>query len=121
MRRSSAGLSSFHSTTVTAACSTARLKAAWSGISRIDAKTHEVKAYPFPKEWQSASTQASMVSPQHSDVDGKVWSNNQEDHYGYRLDVATGHAVISLQRFEAGETEPFRDAERLDDLPRSPV
>ena len=31
-----------------------------------------------------------MVSPQHSDVDGKVWSNNQEDHYGYRLDVASG-------------------------------
>jgi virginiamycin B lyase len=61
-----------------------------AGISRVDAKTHEVKAYPFPKEWQSASTQASMVSPQHSDVDGKVWSNNQEDHYGYRLDVASG-------------------------------
>ncbi len=61
-----------------------------AGISRIDAKTLEVKAYPFPKDWQSASTQASMVSPQHSDVDGKVWSNNQEDHYGYRLDVASG-------------------------------
>jgi len=61
-----------------------------AGVSRIDRKTHDVKAYPFPKEWQTASTQASMVSPQHSDVDGKVWSNNQEDHYGYRLDVATG-------------------------------
>ena len=31
-----------------------------------------------------------MVSPQHSDVDGKVWTNNQEDHFGYRLDVKTG-------------------------------
>jgi streptogramin lyase len=62
-----------------------------AGVSRIDRKTLEVKAYPFPKEWQSASTQASMVSPQHSDVDGKVWSNNQEDHYGYRLDVASGN------------------------------
>src|SRR5882757_2800246 len=61
-----------------------------AGISKIDRKSHDVKAYPFPKEWQSASTQASMVSPQHSDVDGKVWSNNQEDHYGYRLDVASG-------------------------------
>ena len=61
-----------------------------AGISKIDRKTHEVKAYPFPKEWQSPSTQASMVSPQHSNVDGKVWTNNQEDHYGYRLDVATG-------------------------------
>src|SRR3954467_2431362 len=61
-----------------------------AGVSRIDRKTHEVKTYPFPKEWQTNSTQASMVSPQHSDVDGKVWSNNQEDHYGYRLDVASG-------------------------------
>jgi virginiamycin B lyase len=61
-----------------------------AGISRIDAKTHEVKAYGFPKEWQSPSTQASMVSPQHSDVDGKVWTNNQEDHFTYRLDVKTG-------------------------------
>jgi len=61
-----------------------------AGVSRIDRQTHEVRAYPFPKDWQSASTQASMVSPQHSDVDGKVWTNNQEDHFGYRLDVATG-------------------------------
>jgi virginiamycin B lyase len=61
-----------------------------AGITKIDRKTHEVKTYPFPKEWQSPSTQASMVSPQHSDVDGKVWTNNQEDHYSYRLDLASG-------------------------------
>ena len=61
-----------------------------AGISKIDRNTHEVKAYGFPKEWQSPSTQASMVSPQHSDVDGKVWTNNQEDHYTYRLDIKTG-------------------------------
>jgi len=61
-----------------------------AGISSIDRKTHEVKAYGFPKEWQSPSTQASMVSPQHSDVDGKVWTNNQDDHFSYRLDVKTG-------------------------------
>jgi virginiamycin B lyase len=61
-----------------------------AGIAKIDRKTHAVTMYPFPKEWQSPSTQASMVSPQHSDVDGKVWTNNQEDHFTYRLDVATG-------------------------------
>ena len=61
-----------------------------AGVAKIDRKTHEVTNYPFPKEWQSPSTQASMVSPQHSDVDGKVWTNNQEDHYTYRLDVKTG-------------------------------
>jgi streptogramin lyase len=61
-----------------------------AGISKIDRKTHEVTAYPFPKEWTSPSTQASMVSPMHSDVDGKVWTNNQEDHHNYRLDLASG-------------------------------
>src|SRR4029078_7018269 len=60
------------------------------GIAKIDRKTHAVTMYPFPKEWQPPSTHASMVSRQHSDVDGKVWANNQEDHVTYRLDVATG-------------------------------
>ena len=61
-----------------------------AGIAKIDRKTHEVTVYPFPKEWQSPSTQASMVSPTYMNVDGKVWTNNQEDHYSYRLDVKTG-------------------------------
>ena len=61
-----------------------------AGIAKIDPKTHEIQMYPFPKEWQSPSTQASMVAPGNSDVDGKVWTNNQEDHYTYRLDVKTG-------------------------------
>jgi virginiamycin B lyase len=61
-----------------------------AGISRVDRKTHEVTVYPFPKEWISTSAQASMVSPMHSNADGKVWTNNQEDNLNYRLDVATG-------------------------------
>jgi streptogramin lyase len=31
-----------------------------------------------------------MVSPQHSDVDGKVWTNNQEHHHAYRINLKTG-------------------------------
>jgi len=61
-----------------------------SGIARIDRKTKEIKLYPYPKEWWSPTMQASMVSPQHSDVDGKVWSNNQDTREFYRLDVKTG-------------------------------
>jgi streptogramin lyase len=61
-----------------------------AGISRIDRKTHEVTVFPFPAEWTSPSTQASMVSPMYSNVDGKVWTNNQEDHFNYRLDLASG-------------------------------
>src|SRR5262249_37640614 len=61
-----------------------------AGVARIDRRTHEVTTYPFPKEWQSTSAQASMVSPQHADVDGRVWTNNQDVHTVYRLDVETG-------------------------------
>jgi streptogramin lyase len=61
-----------------------------SAIARIDRKTKQITTYPFPKEWWGRNTQASMVSPQHSDVDGKVWTNNQEPHDSYRLDVKTG-------------------------------
>jgi streptogramin lyase len=61
-----------------------------SGIARIDRKTKEITTYPFPKEWWGYNTQASMVSPQHSDVDGKVWTNDQEPHASLRLDIKTG-------------------------------
>jgi streptogramin lyase len=61
-----------------------------AGISKIDRKTHEVTVFPFPQEWISASAQASMVSPMYSNVDGKVWTNNQEDNLNYRLDLASG-------------------------------
>jgi virginiamycin B lyase len=61
-----------------------------AGLARIDRITHHVAMYPYPKEWQSTSAQASMVSPQHANVDGKVWSNNQDVHTMYRLDVKTG-------------------------------
>jgi streptogramin lyase len=58
------------------------------GLAKIDPKTKEITAYPFPK--QSNSTYASMVSPQHSDVDGKVWTADQERRSLYRLDIKTG-------------------------------
>jgi virginiamycin B lyase len=61
-----------------------------AAIAKIDRKTHEVSVFPFPKERVSTSAQASMVSPMYSNVDGKVWTNNQEDHLNYRLDLATG-------------------------------
>ena len=61
-----------------------------AAISKIDRKSHDVTVFPFPKEWISTSAQASMVSPMYSNVDGKVWTNNQEDSLNYRLDLATG-------------------------------
>ena len=60
------------------------------GIAKFDRKTEKFDIYPVPKEWQGDHTQQSMVSPASSHVDGKVWTNNQDTHAIYRLDVATG-------------------------------
>lgn len=60
------------------------------GIAKFDRKTEKFQVYSIPKEWQGNHTQQSMVSPANSHVDGKVWTNNQDTHAIYRLDVATG-------------------------------
>lgn len=60
------------------------------GVVKVDPKTGKVTAYPVPKEWQSNSTQESMVFPNHSNVDGYVYTNNQEMHAVYRINVKTG-------------------------------
>src|SRR4051794_4258220 len=46
-----------------------------AGLTKFDPKTRQATAYPVPKEWQSASTQESMVAPMSSHVNGKVWTN----------------------------------------------
>jgi virginiamycin B lyase len=61
-----------------------------AGILKFDRKTKQATVYPVPKEWLDPTTQESMVSPQHDDVDGKVWTNNQDTHLVYRLDLASG-------------------------------
>jgi len=60
------------------------------GVAKFDRKTEKLQTYPVPKEWQGNFTQQSMVSPGNSHVDGKVWTNNQDTHSIYRVDVATG-------------------------------
>ena len=59
-------------------------------IARIDGKTKKTTLYPIPEGLQTNSTQESMVSPQFANVDGKVWTNDQDDHSILRLDVKTG-------------------------------
>jgi streptogramin lyase len=60
------------------------------GIAKFDRKAEKFQVYPVPKEWQGNHTQQSMVSPANSHVDGKVWTNNQDTHSIYRVDLATG-------------------------------
>ena len=60
------------------------------GIAEIDDKTHAVKVFKIPAEHQNSSTQESFVSPEHSDIDGYVWTNDQDQHTLIRLNLKTG-------------------------------
>jgi streptogramin lyase len=59
------------------------------GLIKFDPKEKKATAFPYPKEWQTPSTQSTMVAPIRADVDGKIWTNNQETHHIYRFDVKT--------------------------------
>jgi virginiamycin B lyase len=60
------------------------------GVARYDRAAKSFTPFPIPAEWQTNHTQDSMVTPTASQIDGKVWTNNQETHAIYRLDVASG-------------------------------
>ena len=61
-----------------------------AGTSVINRKTKQIKTYPLPKEWAGLTTQTNMASVAHSDVDGKLWMDDTENHHVYRLNVSTG-------------------------------
>jgi virginiamycin B lyase len=60
------------------------------GIARFDPKTDTFKEWPVAPAEHPDYTQESMVMPIHDNVDGEVWTNNQDDHSLRRLNVATG-------------------------------
>jgi len=60
------------------------------GLAKFDKETEKFQIFPLPKELQKDHTQESMVMPIYSHVDGKVWTNNQDDHSILRLDLASG-------------------------------
>ena len=60
------------------------------GVARFDRKTKTFQTWAVPKEWQSDATQQAFVSPNHSDVDGKVWVKNSDRAKIFRLDPASG-------------------------------
>lgn len=59
-------------------------------ISMFDRATRTFKQWVVQPAEHPEFTQESMVMPVHENVDGKVWTNNQDDHSLRRLDPATG-------------------------------
>lgn len=60
------------------------------GITRFDPRTKTFTPFPVPPAEHPDLTQESMVMPLHDNVDGKVWTNNQDDRSWRRLDTKTG-------------------------------
>lgn len=60
------------------------------GVAEFDRKTGKFKVYLVPKRFHTASTQQSMVGPQHWEADGKVWMNDASIPGLYRVDIRTG-------------------------------
>jgi streptogramin lyase len=71
------------------------------GIAKFDPKTEKLTTWNLPAAVNIDAAQVNMVSPQHSDVDGKVWTQNNGFAGIHRLDLASG----AIETFE-----PFRDA-----------
>lgn len=59
-------------------------------IVKFDTKAEKFQFWTLPPEANIAAAQINMVSPQHSDVDGKVWTQNNGFAGVHRLDIATG-------------------------------
>ncbi len=60
------------------------------GISRFDPRTKTFAQFPAAPAAHPDFTQESMVMPSHMNVDGKVWTNNQDDKTFRRVDPKTG-------------------------------
>jgi virginiamycin B lyase len=71
------------------------------GIAKFDPKTEKLTTWSLPPAVNIDAAQVNMVSPQRSDVDGKVWTQNNGFAGIHRLDLASG----AIETFE-----PFRDA-----------
>jgi virginiamycin B lyase len=61
-----------------------------AGVARFDRETKSFELFALPPEWQSNSAQMGMVTPTHSNVDGKVWTKNNAQNALIRIDLASG-------------------------------
>ena len=61
-----------------------------AGLAKFDVKTETFQLFPVQSELNTDTTQQSLLTPRHLNVDGKVWTNDVRKQAVLRLDVATG-------------------------------
>jgi streptogramin lyase len=71
-----------------------------AGLAKFDVKTETFRLFPVQSELNIDTTQQSLLTPRHMNVDGKVWTNDVRKQAVLRLDVATGkYEVFDPFRF----------------------
>ncbi len=71
-----------------------------AGLAKFDIKTETFRLFPVQSELNIDTTQQSLLTPRHLNVDGKVWTNDVRKQAVLRLDLATGkYEVFDPFRF----------------------
>jgi virginiamycin B lyase len=80
-------------------------------IVKFDIKDQKITTWNLPPEMNKDQTQVNMVRAERSDVDGKVWTQNNGFAAIHRLDIKSGQ-IETLEPFKAtgvGETHNIYD------------
>jgi streptogramin lyase len=71
-----------------------------AGLAKFDVKTQTFRLFPVQPELNIDTTQQSLLTPSHFQVDGKVWTNDVRKQAVLRLDLASGkYEVIDPFKF----------------------
>ena len=82
------------------------------GIAKFDRKAEKLQTWSLPPAANIDAAQVNMVSPQHADVDGKVWTQNNGFAGVHKLDVATGN----IETIEPFKSAPKGEAHNIYDV-----
>jgi virginiamycin B lyase len=67
------------------------------GIAKFDRKTEKFQTWSLPAELNGDYVQINQVSPEHIQVDGKVWLQDAGTYTVLRLDLKTGKFEVFMQ------------------------
>ena len=77
-----------------------------AGAAKFDRATEKFTTIQLPQDFLKADSQQAMVSPQHTDVDGKIWLQDPSRRGVYRMDLASGATELFLP-FGAASGSPY--------------
>jgi streptogramin lyase len=61
-----------------------------AAVAKFDKKTEKFQVFRLPPDLDAAYRELTFLSPEHSNVDGKVWVNDSGSYTQFRLDIASG-------------------------------